>query len=341
MLQDRQNQHNGEFDLIRDYFNWESTNSLNGSLRQDVKLAIGDDCAVTYSKSNQYLAMTTDTLVEDTHFLPSIDPADLAYKAVAVNLSDLAAMGAEPAWISLALTLPSVEHSWLSRFSESLFSILNQYNINLIGGDTTRGKLSLTLTAHGILTENKILYRHTAKVGDWIYVSGYLGDSAAGCQLLLEQNANSNIQNWNKDQKYLIERHLRPTPRVLIGRALAGIANAAIDLSDGLISDLGHILNRSQCGAVIALENLPLSAPLLRQLGKQQAEISAISGGEDYELCFTVSEENCSEVERVLDHLQQPYTKIGQIIQGSQLFFERKGQLVEFPNLQGFDHFKG
>lgn len=331
---------NGEFELIRYYFSEAKSRYFKRNPRQDVELAIGDDCAVTRLGSNQRLAITTDTLVEDTHFLPSIDPADLAYKAVAVNLSDLAAMGAEPAWLSLALTLPRVDHAWLASFSDSLFTVLNHYNVDLIGGDTTQGKLSLTLTAQGLLAQDRILYRHTAEIGDWIYVSGYLGDSAAGCHLLLQQAKHQLPLDWNKDQHYLIQRHLRPTPRVLLGMELAGIANSAIDLSDGLISDLGHILSRSQCGAIIELDQLPLSAPLLRQVGREQAEINAISGGEDYELCFTVSENNRPKMERILQHLNVTYTQIGQIRAGNKLDFKRYGKKINFTNLHGFDHFR-
>ncbi len=253
---------NGEFDIIRRYFS-----ASTRQPRRDVLLSVGDDCAITEIKPNRRLALTTDTLVEGTHFLPSISAADLAYKAVAVNLSDLAAMGAEPAWISLALTLPKIDEQWLSEFSQSLFQILDHYNVDLIGGDNTKGTLSLTITAHGLVAKDKILCRHTAKPGDWIYVSGTLGDSAAGLQLLLQQ---SKIEN--DDQRYLLQRHLRPIPRVLMGMELAGIANAAIDLSDGLISDLQHILERSQCGAVIELDKLPLSKPLLNQFSLEQAQ---------------------------------------------------------------------
>lgn len=257
----------GEFDIIDRYFN-----ASQRPPRKDVLLSIGDDCAVTSLKPNQQLAITTDTLVCGTHFLPTISPADLAYKSVAVNLSDLASMGAEPAWISLALTLPEIDHDWLAEFSEHFFDILDHYNVDLIGGDTTKGHLSLTLTAQGIVPQDKGLFRHNAKVGDWIYISGTLGDSAAGLQLLLKQKTDN--LNWNKDESYLIQRHLRPTPRVLLGLTIASIANAAIDVSDGLLSDLGHILKRSNCGAALNLDDLPLSEPLLNCYSKKKLNIS-------------------------------------------------------------------
>lgn len=153
----------GEFDIIERYFN-----ASQRPPRKDVLLSIGDDCALTSLKPNQQLAITTDTLVCGTHFLPTISPADLAYKSVASNLSDLAAMGAEPAWISLALTLPEINHDWLAEFSEHFFEILDHYNVDLIGGDTTCGPLSLTITAQGIVPQDRGLFRHNAKVGDWI-----------------------------------------------------------------------------------------------------------------------------------------------------------------------------
>ena len=170
----------GEFDLIGRYF------SIQKGNQHFVDFSIGDDCAITHIPEGYQLAITTDTMVEGTHFLSSISPQDLAYKAIATNLSDLAAMGAKPAWISLALTLPEVDENWLSHFSQSLFDILNQYDVTLIGGDTTKGPLSITITAQGFVPKGKALFRHNAKVGDLIYVSGTLGDSAASLNWILQ-----------------------------------------------------------------------------------------------------------------------------------------------------------
>ncbi|QLD33451.1 thiamine-phosphate kinase [Mannheimia varigena] len=324
----------GEFDIIDRYFN-----ASQRPPRKDVLLSIGDDCAVTSLKPNQQLAITTDTLVCGTHFLPTTSPADLAYKSVAVNLSDLASMGAEPAWISLALTLPEIDHDWLAEFSEHFFDILDHYNVDLIGGDTTKGHLSLTLTAQGIVPQDKGLFRHNAKVGDWIYISGTLGDSAAGLQLLLKQKTDN--FNWNKDESYLIQRHLRPTPRVLLGLTIASIANAAIDVSDGLLSDLGHILKRSNCGAVLNLDDLPLSESLLNCYSKEEAEHFALSGGEDYELCFTVHNDNKQKLEKALANIGVSYTCIGQIRSAKEgLTVLRNNESVALPAQRGFDHFK-
>ena len=318
----------GEFDLIKRYFS-------RKSLQNDVILSVGDDCAITSIPTGYQLAITTDTLVEGTHFLPSISPADLAYKSVAVNLSDLAAMGATPTWMSLALTLPEIKEAWLAEFSQSLFAILDRYGVSLIGGDTTKGSLSITLTAQGFLPENQGLFRHQAKVGDRIFVSGFLGDSAAGLDLLLQ---NRKIEN--ESDRYFIQRHLHPTPRVELGLALRSFSCCALDISDGLLADLEHILERSQVGAEIYLENLPLSRHLCTQYEQTQAEKFALTGGEDYELCFTVSEEKREEMEQVLRSQGIKVTCIGKILpQTSGLNLLKNGEKVALPEHCGFDHF--
>ncbi|MEZ7719903.1 thiamine-phosphate kinase [Haemophilus paraphrohaemolyticus] len=318
----------GEFDLIKRYFS-------RKSLQNGVSLSVGDDCAITSIPSGYQLAITTDTLVEGTHFLPSISPADLAYKSVAVNLSDLAAMGATPTWMSLALTLPEIKEAWLAEFSQSLFAILDRYGVSLIGGDTTKGPLSITLTAQGFLPKNQGLFRHQAKVGDWIFVSGFLGDSAAGLDLLLQ---NRKIEN--ESDRYFIQRHLHPTPRVELGLALRSFSCCALDISDGLLADLEHILERSQVGAEIYLENLPLSHHLCTQYEQTQAEKFALTGGEDYELCFTVSEEKREEMEQVLRSQGIKVTRIGQILPAtSGLNLLKNGKKMALPTHIGFDHF--
>lgn len=318
----------GEFDLIKRHFS-------RKSLQNGVILSVGDDCAITSIPTGYQLAITTDTLVEGTHFLPSISPADLAYKSVAVNLSDLAAMGATPTWMSLALTLPEIKEAWLAEFSQNLFAILDRYGVSLIGGDTTKGPLSITLTAQGFLPKNQGLFRHQAKVGDWIFVSGFLGDSAAGLDLLLK---NRKIEN--ESDRYFIQRHLHPMPRVELGLALRTFSQCALDISDGLLADLGHILERSQVGAEIYLENLPLSRHLCTQYEQTQAEKFALTGGEDYELCFTVSEEKREEMEQVLRSQGIKVTCIGQILpETSGLSLLKNGKKIALPTHIGFDHF--
>ncbi|XTZ37478.1 thiamine-phosphate kinase [Salmonella enterica] len=319
----------GEFSLIARYFD------RVRSSRRDVETGIGDDCALLNVPEKQTLAISTDTLVAGVHFLPDIDPTDLAYKALAVNLSDLAAMGADPAWLTLALTLPHVDEPWLQAFSESLFEQLSYYDMQLIGGDTTRGPLSMTLGIHGYVPVGRAMKRSGAKPGDWLYVTGTPGDSAAGLAILQQRLA----VNDRADADYLIKRHLRPTPRVLLGQALRNLASAAIDLSDGLISDLGHILQASGCGARIELNTLPVSEAFRRHVQPELALRWALAGGEDYELCFTIPELNRGALEVAIGHLGIPYTCIGQVsadIEGVHL--TRDGQPVEL-DWKGYDHF--
>ncbi|QRG78163.1 thiamine-phosphate kinase [Citrobacter sp. R56] len=319
----------GEFSLIARYFD------RVRSSRLDVETGIGDDCALLNIPEKQTLAISTDTLVAGNHFLPDIDPADLAYKALAVNLSDLAAMGADPAWLTLALTLPEVNEAWLAAFSDSLFEQLNYYGMQLIGGDTTRGPLSMTLGIHGYVPVGRALKRSGAKPGDWIYVTGTPGDSAAGLAIL--QNRLQVAEA--KDAEYLLKRHLRPMPRILIGQALRDLASAAIDLSDGLISDLGHIVTASGCGARVDVDALPYSDALSRHVAPDQALRWALSGGEDYELCFTVPEINRGALDVAIGQLGVPFTCIGQMsadVEG--MNFVRDGNPVTF-DWKGYDHF--
>lgn len=320
----------GEFSLISRYFDRVRT------ARLDVETGIGDDCALLNVPEKQTLAISTDTLVSGIHFLPDIDPRDLGYKALAVNLSDLAAMGATPAWLTLALTLPEVDEAWLAAFSDSLFEQLSYYEMQLIGGDTTRGPLSMTLGIHGLVPVGRALKRAGARPGDWIYVTGTPGDSAAGLAILQKQLQVSDAQCAD----YLVQRHLRPTPRVLQGQALRDRASAAIDLSDGLISDLGHILKASDCGARVELNDLPLSEQLRSVTTLEQAQRWALSGGEDYELCFTVPELNRGALDVALGHLGVPFTCIGQVMPPSEgMQFVRDGEPVTL-NWKGYDHFK-
>jgi len=321
----------GEFDVITRYFNRIRT------ARQDVHLGIGDACALLTVGEKQLLAVSTDTLVEGIHFLKTISPSDLGYKALAVNLSDLAAMGADPAWVSLALTLPEVNTDWLQAFSDSLFEQLNYYGMQLIGGDTTRGPLSMTLTIQGLVPVGRALTRSGAGIGDWIFVTGTLGDSAAGLAILLEQLNVTDTDN----REFLLKRHLRPSPRVLQGQALRDLATSAIDLSDGLMSDLKHILTASECGARLDLDAIPLSVALNKVADPEQALKWALTGGEDYELCFTVPEINRGALDVALSHLGVNFTCVGQIAPLSEgIKFMRSGVPVELE-WQGFDHFAG
>lgn len=292
----------GEFELISRYF------SNCGSKRQDASIGVGDDGAVLQVRDGYDLVVTTDTMVSGTHFFPDDDPRALGHKLVTVNVSDLAAMGAEPAWLSLALTLPGVDESWLAAFAAGLHETAEYYNCQLVGGDTTRGPMSLTMIAKGIVPRGKALTRSGAKVGDYIYVTGTLGDAALGlklCQGLHEVS--------KKHQTHIMQRFHYPSARVALGQALRNIASSAMDLSDGLFSDIQHILKRSSVGASIDVSRLPLSQAIKDSCDQATAIQLALSGGEDYELLFTVPEAKRGSLEVLLSPYGTTATCIGRI----------------------------
>lgn len=316
-----------EFQLIECYF------SNRGPTRRDVKLGIGDDCALVQPAENKSIAISCDTLVENVHFFPDMPPAALGYKALAVNLSDLAAMGAEPAWMTLALTLPDVDETWLSGFSEGLFEAADYYGIALIGGDTTRGPRAINITVHGQVPQGKALTRHGAKAGDWIYVTGTLGDSALGLDIIRGAQ-----QASTENKAFLINRHYCPTPRVLAGQALRSLASSAIDLSDGLISDISHILKAAAVGAIVDVNCIPLSQAMRETVSEEQALGYALTGGEDYELLFTVPESQKGALETTLNHTGTKFVRVGQICAGSKLKLQLNGEPFT-PPYYGFEHF--
>ncbi|MBO1255283.1 thiamine-phosphate kinase [Alteromonas sp. 5E99-2] len=320
-----------EFDLIERFF------ERRGRQRKDVIVGIGDDCAILKVPDNKRLAITTDTLVENVHFLAHTPPRSVAYKAVAVNLSDLAAMGAEPAWISLSITLPDTDEAWLESFSEGLYELLEYYSVDLIGGDTVKGPLSLTITAQGFIPENCEIRRSGAKPGDWIYVSGTLGDAGAGLEI-----AKQGLENLNESQDYLVNRHFSPTPRVMLGNALRRVASSCIDVSDGTLADLQHILERSDVGARVHIGRLPLSDELVDVVGIDDAVNHALTSGDDYELLFTVSEEQRGQLETILGNCDVQATCIGQITGQKQKIDLRLGDMpFSLPKDAGFEHFSG
>lgn len=291
-----------EFDLIGRYF------VDGGYQRKDVVVGIGDDCAVTTVSPNQQLAITTDTLVGGVHFLADAPARSVAYKAVAVNLSDLAAMGAEPAWISLSLAMSEVDEAWLADFAEGMYDLTRYYSVQLIGGDTVKGPLSMTITAQGFIPPGNELKRSTARPGDWIFVTGTLGDAAAGLDILTRK---LDVADGIRD--YLINRHLYPTPRVATGTALRRLASACIDVSDGFLSDLGHILRNSGCGANVQVDRLPISSQLNDTVDEDEAYRYALTGGDDYELIFTVNEEQKGNLETALASTGVKVTCVGQV----------------------------
>jgi thiamine-monophosphate kinase len=306
-----------EFDLIQRYF------AIHQPVRSTTRLGIGDDCALLELPLDQQLAITADTMVEGVHFFPDVSPHALGHKLLAVNLSDLAAMGAEPVAVTLALTLPTIDHEWLSAFSTGFMELANQFQVDLIGGDTTQGPLTLTVQAMGVLPKGTALLRSGAKVGDGIFVSGPLGDGGLGLKIR---------------QGFLIESgHAalaaleRPWPQVELGLELRKIATACIDISDGLIQDLGHILNKSGVGASLFWEQIPFSKAVsdyCEQTGDWQMPLSA---GDDYQLCFTVSESN-------RDKIPSGCVCIGQIVSLPGLSLFKEGDLVHLQ-AKGYEHF--
>lgn len=317
-----------EFDLISRYF------SDGGYKRKDVVIGIGDDCAVTNVPSNQQLAVTTDTLVAGVHFLNDAPAKSVAYKTVAVNLSDLAAMGAEPAWISLSLSLPEVDETWLSEFVDGLYELTQYYSVQLIGGDTVKGPMAMTITAQGFIPPGSELTRSTARPGDWVYVTGTLGDAGAGLDIL-----QGNLQVPDESRDVLINRHYYPTPRVAVGTALRRIASSCIDVSDGLISDLGHILKASGCGANVHVDRLPLSRALTSAVDKDKAIEYALSAGDDYELIYTVSEEQRGSLETSLACTNVKATCIGQLTgHTGQLSLLKDSQPFKPERQHGYEH---
>lgn len=317
-----------EFDLINRYFKSQPV------VRRDVDLGIGDDAAVITVPENCQLVVTTDSLVAGSHFLHDADPVLVAHKALAANLSDLAAMGAMPAWCSLALTLPEVNESWLEAFCEGFYKLAEYYQVQLVGGDTTKGPLSLTITLQGFVPVGKALRRDGAKAGDWIYVTGNLGDSAAGLEVILRDN-----QPQNDVENTLLHRHYYAEPRVLAGQALRDIASSALDISDGLVADIKHILNASNVSAVLNADAIPVSDELVAHCGSREAAAKmALCSGEEYELCFTVPESHRGALDAAFLHANTQVTCIGQIRHGSGLTVQWDGHPVDWT-LAGWDHF--
>ncbi|MBR9907749.1 MAG: thiamine-phosphate kinase [Gammaproteobacteria bacterium] len=321
----------GEFDLIETYF----THRL--PQRDDVTVGIGDDGAVASVPEKSDLVVVTDTMVQGIHFDQDTPARAIGHKIIAVNLSDLAAMGAEPAWISLALTLPEINDEWLTGFAHGLREICEYYNCQLIGGDTTQGPLSITVTAHGFVPKGKAIRRGGAKPGDWLYVSGTLGD--AGLALAARQHR----QKLNPDyERRLTERLYFPSARVALGQSLRGIASSAIDVSDGLLADVGHILKASHVGARISVDELPLSLAVTESLSAEQAITYALTSGDDYELLFTVPEAQRGLFDTVTAHSPSKPVCIGRITNEPELVQLRFGdEAWELPEgLAGFEHFR-
>lgn len=317
----------GEFALIEEFFRQEATVSLG------VAMGIGDDCALLQVPDGCQLAVSMDTLVGGVHFPKNADPELIAEKALRSNLSDLAAMGAEPLWFTLSLTLPSADRHWIKGFSQGLFHVARDYSISLVGGDTTRGPLAITIQVHGAVAPGKALLRSGACKDDLIFVTGCLGDGA-GALAVIKQELEVGKSAFN----YFMGRYYRPEPQVEAGELLTDIASSAIDISDGLLADLGHVCQESGVGAQLRLEQLPLSDPLKKLVEKETAFKWALSGGDDYHLCFTVPPHNLARLEALVDQKKIEVHPIGEIVEGSVVECLYNDQAVVL-NQGGYEHF--
>lgn len=318
-----------EFELIQTYF------SGRGPQRKDVVLGVGDDAALTKMPQDMLLVVATDTMVENTHFFKDACPRSIGHRCMAVNLSDFAAMGAEPAWASVALTLPSVDEEWVKEFTEGLFEIAEYYNVQIIGGDTTQGPLAVSVSLKGFVAEGKALLRSGAKAGDWLFVTGQLGDSALAVEAKLGKESIS-----EDALKKVQQRFDYPAARIAAGHVLRHAATSALDVSDGLVQDLGHILKASGVSAEIDVDKVPVSPVVVEAVGEERALELALMGGEDYELLFTVPEEQKGYLELNATAMGINYTCIGQIKGGdSGVSLRRKGKPYALSNNKGFQHF--
>ena len=320
----------GEFDLIARFF----TRSVPSD-RVDIALAVGDDCAVLQPAPGEQWTVSTDTLVEGVHFLPAVDPAALGHKALAVNLSDLAACGAEPRCFFLALALPRVDEPWLQAFSQGMFALADAHGCVLVGGDTTRSPhgVVITITVMGTVPQGQALLRSGARAGDELWVSGTLGDAAFG---LAVRKGDFSAAG---DAVAGIRRLDWPQPRVALGLALRGLATSAIDVSDGLLGDLAHLLERSAVGARLAWDRVPRSAELRRQEEPDQRRW-ALAGGDDYELLFTAPADQRQAVERVAATVGATVTRIGEMTSTGRLeLVDSDGRAMDTAP-RAFDHFR-
>ncbi len=321
-----------EFSLIQHYFE-----QLTPP-REDVLLGIGDDCALLQCPAGHVVAASIDTLVEGIHFFADVDPESLGHKSLAVGLSDLAAMGATPAWFTLAITLPEINERWLKGFAQGLAKLAKQHKIQLVGGGTTRGPLTISIQVHGFVRPEQALRRDGAQVGDLIYVTGTLGDAGAALQLKLQQLNESSLHD--EDKHYLQQRLERPTPRVEIGLKLLGLASSVIDISDGLAQDLTHLCTSSKFGALVDLNKLPISPICKKLVNSQKIQLTKIfSKGDDYQILFTSHPKNRHKIKSLSLKLRTKISKIGIINRGKNIAFKFKNKKFKLASKKmGYIH---
>jgi len=314
-----------EFDIIKRCF------SDVGTVDSRVSLGVGDDCAVFSLPSDTHMCVSVDTQVEGVHFPSGCSALYVASRAMGAAVSDLAAMGGKPVFFTLALTLPEANEQWLRTFSSGLKQFSERYQMGLIGGDTTRGSLAVSVSVYGVVPKNGAVKRSGAMPGDHLFVSGCLGDAAAGLKLY------DNRQDALSEQQcYLLERYLEPEPRIELGQALRPVASAMIDISDGLLADLQHLLDASAVGAEVDLALVPQSGAI-QAVFPSEAQSLALTGGDDYELLFSVSEDHIDEITELSARLQVKLTQIGRVVAGKDL--RLNGRVLNSEN-RGYMHFE-
>ncbi len=317
-----------ESDIIDRFF------SAGGPKRADVLLGIGDDAAILGMPRDHDLVTSVDMLIQGRHFPEDMTAVDIGYRAMAVNLSDMAAMGAEPAWATLALSVPEASESWLSGFSTGLLGLAGLHGVALVGGDTVKGPLAMSVQIMGFVPCGSALRRDGARPGDGVYVTGGPGEAAAGLAIWRR-----GLQEPQGPAAGLLRRFTRPEPRLAEGRDLRGIASACIDVSDGLATDLGRLARASGAGAIIDLDALPMSDALSAFADPIEARSYVLGGGDDYELCFTVPQWALSDFERCASRWGCPVTAIGEICE-QQGLYARVSNEIEALEEGGFDHFR-
>lgn len=317
-----------EFNLIEKYFTRPTPKT---------DLGVGDDAALVRVTEGNQLVISSDMSVAGTHFFADAAPYDIGWKSLAVNVSDMAAMGANPKWATLSIALPAIDEAWLAEFSRGFFACADAFHVDLIGGDTTRGPLNISVTIMGEVPNGKALTRSGAQAGDDIWVSGTLGDAALGLAIL--QKRYKLDADWqDKELENCLASLNRPQPRVDLGLALRGIATSCIDISDGLLADLGHILHASKLGAEIDLEKLPMSVYQRNHLSDSTIQTCVLAGGDDYELCFTAPVSKRKEIEAIGKQLQILLTCIATTRMNTDLQAMYKNTPLNL-NSKGFDHF--
>ncbi len=319
-----------EQEIISKYFSRHQPDDL-------VDIGIGDDAAVVASPDNTRLVITTDTLNEGVHFFSDCLPEYIGHKALAVNLSDLAAMGATPLWATINLSLPEIRHTWLSSFSDGLFALANENNIKIIGGDLVRGSLSISIQAIGYVPLEKVLTRSNAVVDNHVFVSGIIGNASLGLKLH-EENLNLELTSEEKNELY--NSLYKPISRINLGLNILNFASAAIDISDGLLQDLQRLTTLSQVAAEIDIEKIPISRAMQTYIETSQDWSLPLIGGEDYELLFTADEKYRAQIKQISERIRCPITDIGQIVQGKGISIYKSQTKMALPKNLGFDHFQ-